>query len=301
MQYVQLKSILLFVLSALFLSLNAQENQLEIFSDMGEKFTLYLNGAKQNEAPTENVLLKDLPSPSYKARIEFEDKSKGTFMDNIYTPMNMNEPGRNTYMITLGRKGYKLKFRVHTPMADLPVDPEPEYVPDNDFASHEVQSNNTQIDMQTNSQISEENVNVSMNIGGTQIGVNVSTTSTQMGMDMPNENMDAPIEEAPASASSGLCDSPMSTTDFKSALQSIKSKSFEDSKEQLASQIVKSNCLSSEQIRDVMKVFDFEETRLDFAKKSYSYVFDPNAYYKVNDAFEFELSIEELDEYLERQ
>jgi hypothetical protein len=50
-----------------------------------------------------------------------------------------------------------------------------------------------------------------------------------------------------------------------------------------------------------MKVFDFEETRLDFAKKSYSYVFDPNAYYKVNDAFEFELSIEELDEYLERQ
>jgi hypothetical protein len=46
-------------------------------------------------------------------------------------------------------------------------------------------------------------------------------------------------------------------------------------------------------------MFDFEDTRLDFAKFAWEYVYDKDNYYLVNDAFEFELTIDELNEFLE--
>lgn len=282
--------------------LYAQENQLEIYSEMGEKFTVYLNGAKQNDEPVSNLLLKDLPNPMYKARIEFEDASKGMFLDNVYTPKNLDEPGRNTYVIQLGKKGYKLKFFSFTAMNDLPPDPEPTYVPVA-VQSREMESGR---EVGGNVQGSSEQVNVSMNIGGTQIGVNVSSsssTSMQMDVDMPMQETQHTSyeEEGPAVIDGDGCTGPMSSADFSSFMGSMKGKSFEDSKDQLARQAMKSNCFSSEQVREIMKAFQFEETRLEFAKAAYAHVYDRNNYYKVNDAFQFELSIDELNEYLEGQ
>jgi hypothetical protein len=94
------------------------------------------------------------------------------------------------------------------------------------------------------------------------------------------------------------CPWPMSEQDFASAKQSISSKSFEDSKLTIAKQITSSNCLLCSQINEIMGLFSFEDSRLDFAKFAYDYVYDMNNYYKLNDAFSFESSIEELDEYV---
>ncbi len=94
------------------------------------------------------------------------------------------------------------------------------------------------------------------------------------------------------------CPWPMSEQDFASAKQSINSKSFEDSKLTIAKQITSSNCLLCSQIKEIMGLFSFEDSRLEFAKFAYDYVYDLNNYYKLNDAFTFESSIEELDEYV---
>lgn len=90
----------------------------------------------------------------------------------------------------------------------------------------------------------------------------------------------------------------MMSTDFDRAKTSIKSKSFEDSKMTLAKQITSKNCLSAAQVRDIMQLFDFEATKLEYAKYAYDYCWEKNNYYQVNDAFEFESSIEELDAYI---
>jgi hypothetical protein len=45
-----------------------------------------------------------------------------------------------------------------------------------------------------------------------------------------------------------------------------------------------------------MKLFSFEATKLEFAKYAYNKVSDKENYYLVNDAFQFESSIEELNE-----
>ena len=47
-----------------------------------------------------------------------------------------------------------------------------------------------------------------------------------------------------------------------------------------------------------MQLFNFESSRLEFAKFAYPYTFDQGNYYKLNDAFQFESSIDELNEFV---
>ncbi len=94
------------------------------------------------------------------------------------------------------------------------------------------------------------------------------------------------------------CNWPMSDADFAAAKNSIAAKSFEDTKLTIAKQVISSNCLFSHQVRDIMGLFDFEDSKLDFAKYAYGYTFDLNNYYKVNDAFDFESSVDELNAYI---
>jgi hypothetical protein len=91
----------------------------------------------------------------------------------------------------------------------------------------------------------------------------------------------------------------MPRPDFEQALQSIRSKNFEDSKFTLAKQIISTNCLLSSQVKEIMLLFSFEDTRLDFAKYAFSYTLDLGNYFKVNDAFKFESSIDELNTYIQ--
>ena len=66
----------------------------------------------------------------------------------------------------------------------------------------------------------------------------------------------------------------------------------------LARQIGDSHCFSSAQVTGIMGLFGFEETKLEFAKYAYSHTHDIGNYYKVNDAFNFESSIDELNRYI---
>ncbi|MFK7969964.1 MAG: DUF4476 domain-containing protein [Bacteroidia bacterium] len=94
------------------------------------------------------------------------------------------------------------------------------------------------------------------------------------------------------------CDWPMEDAAFNEAKSTIESQTFEDSKLRIAKQIIKSNCLRADQVRDFMKLFEYESTRLEFAKYAYNHTFDQGNYFKVNTAFEYESSIEELDEHV---
>ena len=55
------------------LSVKAQYANLVIFAEDSHPFTLILNGMQQNEFPETNIKVTDLPAPSYKVKIIFED------------------------------------------------------------------------------------------------------------------------------------------------------------------------------------------------------------------------------------
>ncbi len=157
--------------------------------------------------------------------------------------------------------------------------------------------------------VTGENINMSMNVdvkenATTQTSVTTTTTTTtttSSGRNDGNAEEKTPSYKMPGYNGSVGCDYPMTTQDFNEAKKSISSKSFEDSKLTLAKQITSSNCLLAEQVKEIMNLFSFEDSKLQYAKYAYTYTFDLGNYYKVNDAFTFEMSIEELNEYISKQ
>jgi len=169
-----------------------------------------------------------------------------------------------------------------------------------------------------NMNVNDSGMNVSVNDGEEEVNMDVnfemdgdvshstttstttSTTVTHSSSGSQTDYYESMAEEnTETNVSSGGCDFPMGSTDFADAKASIESKTFDDSKLTLAKQIAKGNCLESAQVKEIMELLTYEDDKLEFAKFAYDYVHDPNRYYLVNDAFEFEMTIEELDEYLE--
>jgi hypothetical protein len=91
---------------------------------------------------------------------------------------------------------------------------------------------------------------------------------------------------------------PMSDYDFGLLRESIRSKSFDSTRLQVAKQALDSRRLTSHQVRDLMDLMWFESTKLDLAKFSYHRVVDKERFYLVNDAFSFSSSIDELDQFI---
>lgn len=93
----------------------------------------------------------------------------------------------------------------------------------------------------------------------------------------------------------------MENQDFLNAKKSINSKSFASSKMTLALQILKMNCLSVTQVKEMANLFSFEDDKLEFVKAAYDKTTNKESYYLVNDVFRFSQSIEQLNNYLNKK
>ncbi len=78
----------------------------------------------------------------------------------------------------------------------------------------------------------------------------------------------------------------------------IESRSFESSRLAVAKEALYSNYLSASQVEQIMNLFWFESTKLEFAKLAYGRTIDKPNYYLVNNAFSFESSIDELNRFI---
>ncbi|MGQ9864221.1 MAG: DUF4476 domain-containing protein [Bacteroidia bacterium] len=116
-----------------------------------------------------------------------------------------------------------------------------------------------------------------------------------------------PVTTAPAAPSStpGLappgmpCTTPMTPPAFKEALATIRKNFAQEARVQMARQILQSNCLKADQVRDMLKLFYMEKDRLELAKFAYDYCADPQNYHVVNQAFYQSSSVAELSQYIQ--
>ncbi|MBS1742951.1 MAG: DUF4476 domain-containing protein [Bacteroidetes bacterium] len=85
---------------------------LNIFSENGDKFYVYLDGKKQNEIARSNIRIEKLPDLFYAAKIVFEDHSIPTISkNNLYVSDENDVPGDATYKIRKDKDGKaKLNF-----------------------------------------------------------------------------------------------------------------------------------------------------------------------------------------------
>jgi len=131
-----------------------------------------------------------------------------------------------------------------------------------------------------------------------------TTTSTPPAPVAPAPVAPAPVKEPEVYRMPGYsgpvgCGMPMSTTEFNEARKSIESKSFEDTRMTVAKQIGRDRCFTTDQVKSIMGVFSFEDSKLDFAKYAYDRTHDIGNYFKLNDAFTFESSVDDLNKFLQ--
>jgi len=88
---------------------------------------------------------------------------------------------------------------------------------------------------------------------------------------------------------------PLIFEDLKISLQNA---DFESDRRMIAEQAVVTNSVIADDIYRILMFFDFESTKLEFAKFAYPHCEDKNNFYRVNDAFSFSSSIRELNDYI---
>lgn len=286
------------------------------FSEGGDKFHVVMDGIQFNEQGETNVKIADVTATNHSVKIIFEDKSKGEISKNLY----LQTPGKeSTFIIKKNKKGeYKLRFNGETNIVVEQTSTPQNGNHGNHSHNQNQQTEITETSVQqtvvspTSNKTNSENVNIGINVGEgannvnfnfNMSSVNTQTTETSVSTQQQTvvENRPPPPPPIPGYNGPYGCPYPMDPGAFQSARSSIQSKSFEDSKMTLAKQIIRSNCLSVAQVKEIMLLFSFEDTRLDFAKFAYQYTCDIGNYFMVNDAFTFESTIEELDGYIQGQ
>jgi len=280
-------------------------SNLILFTENGEKFTASVNGEKKNDTPATQVRIEGLKGDFHKLLIEFDDTNKGTVSQNF-----MLDPGtEQKAQISMKKNGKWVvrPFGDPTPIKSTPAKRSESTVSVNQEFEEERADPNTETVISTTTTTTDgtgESIDMRIGVGGESVGVAVrvddgmterSTTTTTTVRETRSVTHS---EAAPAGVIVDDC-SPMAGGDFEDALVSLRSKTFSDSRMTQAKQIVNANCMSADQIKTVMGTFEYEDDKLEFAKMAHDKCADPENYWKVNDAFEFEMTIDELNEYIE--
>ena len=90
----------------------------------------------------------------------------------------------------------------------------------------------------------------------------------------------------------------MSNIDFTQAKESLRREWFENTRLETAKQIIDRNYFTSQQVKEMVLLFTFENNRLDIAKYAYGKTVDKGNYFIMNDAFAINSNKERLSEYI---
>ncbi len=86
----------------------------------------------------------------------------------------------------------------------------------------------------------------------------------------------------------------LSKNAFQIELKKIKTHDFDQAKKE-AIELLLSQCLTSFQLKQLLRELSFEEDKLEIAKKAYAMISDPSNFGIIKDVFDFEDVKKEID------
>lgn len=322
-----MKRILLFMAIILGMyAAQAQNCNAVFFNQEGSKFQVVLDGVLQNMNFETNVKVADLKyEGNYKVTIIFENKQLASITKSIYMLDNNTE---YSYEIKKNKKGeHVMRPNGMVAITQAPTTPQQAVVSysttppvaqpqaTTDVVVTETITTTTTVDPANQENVSVGmnvggvgmNVNVSVNDGGTNTGTNVQTTSSQTvttttvtssstSTSNYNDGMTTNPVHEPIPVG---CHQAIPSSDFNAGKASVEKQSFADTKLKVAKTFTKNNCLSVSQIKEIMSLFSFEETKIDYAKYAYESCADKKNYYQLSDGFTFSTTVDEFNEFLE--
>jgi hypothetical protein len=301
---------------------------LTIFSEDGARFYLVLNGERYNDVPQTNIRIEELPNPYYNCKIIFEDKSLPDISKNALMLTDADGVMQDvTYRIKKDNKGKNvLRFFSFVPAQQNM--PRPSNCAIYRFGNpNHIIAGPGFIETNTISQTGSLGTgNLNINAGGVNMSIDMpvvsgsvttttttTTTTTRGGNtggyrddyeDHHDDYQGGRNGRMPRQGNNngnyrGGCRMAMNNADFTEAKNAISKNGFDETKLSTAKQIISGNCMSAAQINSILTLFGFEASKLDFAKYAYAYCVDPNNYFKVSNAFSFESSKTELNDYVQ--
>jgi hypothetical protein len=299
-------------------------NDLVIFSNDGDKFTLILNGEKRNANPETRVKVSSLNLVRYKVKIVF-DNNKFEDLDDAITFNN------NGYECVFGLE--EKNKRKHTLVYVSSTLINPPLVNNDNSSLNNSNNTNTNTNNNTNStstnttnynSTSGSNTYSSSNTGNTSYssgntislnnglgvgvnnngGVSLKTKEGNLNLGPHNETTAVinvlgnaiNLHKAPEKVG---CKSPMLPTQFDIAKKDITTPAEESEKVKAANQLMQNNCLVTAQVQEIMGLFSNDQTKFEFARDAYAHTSDLNNYHKLKDSFTSEAYKKDFHTYIE--
>src|ERR1043165_254489 len=280
-----MKTWTLFFMLAIGAGLRAQSvAHCTIYNEEGIRFTVYLNGEKQNETPQDRVRMINLTQDYYKIRIQFYNDSIPAIEHNIF--QLTNGTGNKVDAVHVIRRNKKGEYGLHwKSQSDWPqyIEDKPTVVVVNNGVQQTTTTTTTTSDPGGNRfNFGVPGGNISINTGGAGAATTTRETTT-------TTNVAAPIAGAAPCTGNVLTQS-----EFADALKSIGARSTDEGKMLSAKQILSANCVNVDMVKSVLKLFNTDDKKLEIATYAYSNTVDKGSYYKLNSEFTSESSIDAL-------
>lgn len=277
----------------------AQSADLVVFSEAGELFTLVVDGQERNQAPASRVVATGIRNTTPQVLVRFAGQAGGELKQNAWM-----EPGLEyTFRITTNRKGERV-FRMQgtAPQGTAAAAAPSERTRPVDFQDDPVLTDGAAVD--PNEQDRRPPAPVSdrtrsqPRLRPHAVRNSQLTGSFAQGHRVSANNGNTPYHMPGYTGPVGCAQAPLTSAEFEGMLTAVGDKAFEDARMSTAKTTANNRCFTAEQVKQLMDLFHFEDSRLDFAKFAYDRTHDIGNYHKVKEAFRFESSVEELDKYI---
>lgn len=301
-----------------------QNSSLTVFAQDGQKFFVILDGVRQNDFPSTNVKVTDLDRPNYRVKIIFDNAKLEDIDKNVFLQDVDGNAVDVVYSIRPNRKGVlDMRISSFNEAQSTPVAKEEnvvKYHTQENPLQEQTTTTTVTTTTTTNGNTTKESVN--MNIGMSGTGVNATVTDEtgetinvnmnlgdMMRMDGGSTTTTTKKVTTTSSANTSVsspepvkekgCTVAMSSSDFSAAKASVNKQSFSDSKMKTAKQFTKANCLTVNQIKEIMNLFSFDDDKLEYAKYAYDFCVDKNKYFMLAEEFSFSSSSDQLNDYID--
>ena len=167
------------------------------------------------------------------------------------------------------------------------------------------QNNSTSINMNINMNLESNTNNQSEPNQNSNMNINFNIEENNQGQSSPSQNqaVSNPTKPEPVYVSgyNGKigCTPPVNSERLEDMAKTVENQTFSDDKVRVTKQIIRTNCITLDQLIVLLNNFDWDDGKLEIAKFAYDYVYDLENYYKIYDLFTFSSSGEELEEYIQ--
>jgi hypothetical protein len=228
-------------------------NNLVMFCNEGEPFTLILNGQRVNMEPQTRVKAEGLTVKKYETKVIFKNPS----IKDANTTITFFRTGKECEFVL--KKKSKKKYKI-------------EY-----FTEKNIEGFNN--GSQTGNNSSNQELNTPVN--------NTSPVPTQTVTETVSApiNTVEPVSPTGINPNSGKCDTPMSESQFASFKSSIQNLSTDAEKQARSLAMLQAACITVNQLKQLLDVFLSDNAKYEFAKQAYEKTKDNSEFAKLSEVF----------------